>query len=57
MESFWEIVDRRDGDVIQRLAVLTTPEVDALRANGYTVNHVTLDRRLFGWLLIGREER
>lgn len=48
-DSFFEIA-RPDGDVIQRIAVLGTREVEGLRAAGYLVRTRTLSRSLFDWL-------
>lgn len=50
MDGFFEIIGR-DGEVIQRIVVLTTREVDALEANGYKVIRRKFSRKIWQWLL------
>ncbi len=50
MDSYYEI-SGTDGEVIQRIAVLTRTEMAKLKTNGYAVHKVTLSTHLWDWLV------
>ena len=53
MDNFWAIIDPQDDGVIQYLAVLTPKEIDAIKANGYTVVSHAFSKKVYPWLKEG----
>jgi hypothetical protein len=51
MNSFFEIIDPRSDDVVQRVAVLTVSEHQQLERRGYRIVPRTLNRVVWPWLL------